>query len=218
MENRRDFLRLAVLFEGGMLLVAMLLRWLLSTTQAAPVVWNLPDFLWGLAGVVPLLAFYFLGEDLRELLHNLIGKALRECTILDLAIVALLAGVSEELCFRGLLEPLVARWNPMIAVIGISLLFGALHSLSMKYFLLTVLIGGYFSWMTFGWGTPTPLLSSPNLLRPIVAHSVYDFVALMLLARESRRLMTLRTESTGQDSIITNDLITESDASNTEHA
>jgi membrane protease YdiL (CAAX protease family) len=62
-------------------------------------------------------------------------------------------------------------------VIG-SLLFGLAHSLSRLYFVLATIIGLLMGWLTLHYN---------DLTAPIVAHAVYDFVALAYLAKQGRR-------------------------------
>jgi membrane protease YdiL (CAAX protease family) len=97
------------------------------------------------------------------------------CGPAELAVVALAAGVGEELLFRGVLQPALAvHIPPAAAVVAIGLLFGAVHWLTPAYALLAGLVGIYLGAL---------YAVSGNLLAPITAHALYDFVALTLLAR-----------------------------------
>jgi membrane protease YdiL (CAAX protease family) len=89
--------------------------------------------------------------------------------------VAVLAGVGEELLFRGVVQAKLIDWtSPAIGVVIGSLLFGAMHALSKTYFVLATLIGLCFGWLAWHYH---------DLVAPIVAHTVYDFVALLYLSR-----------------------------------
>jgi hypothetical protein len=95
--------------------------------------------------------------------------------LVELAMIAVLAGVSEELLFRGVLQTVVARWTtPLVGLAVASLVFGGLHAISRLYFVLATLIGCYLGWL---------LLEFDDLAAPIVAHGLYDFVALAYLTR-----------------------------------
>ena len=97
----------------------------------------------------------------------------QDCTWHDLALLALAAGVGEEMLFRGALQAALSRWLglwPGLAVT--SLLFGLLHPISLAYVVMAGLLGAYLGavWIATG-----------NLLTIIVAHALYDFLALMAL-------------------------------------
>jgi membrane protease YdiL (CAAX protease family) len=57
-----------------------------------------------------------------------------------------------------------------MAVIFIAIIFGALHALNAAYAILAAIMGAYFGWL---------YLATGNLAVPIIAHGVYDFVALV---------------------------------------
>jgi membrane protease YdiL (CAAX protease family) len=96
----------------------------------------------------------------------------------QLALVALLAGVGVELLFRGVIQSLLIHWTtPAAGLLLASLAFGAAHALSKLYFLLATLIGLCFGWV---------VLHYHDLVAPMVAHTVYDFVALVYLSRVNR--------------------------------
>nr|WP_239056945.1 CPBP family intramembrane glutamic endopeptidase [Wenzhouxiangella limi] len=84
--------------------------------------------------------------------------------------VALLAGVGEELLFRGViqggLDGVIGPW-PALALA--SLLFGAMHALSRAYFVLATVMGLYMG-LVYLW--------TGNLLIPILIHFLYDWVVL----------------------------------------
>jgi len=89
------------------------------------------------------------------------------------ALVAALAGVGEEALFRGVVQTaLLDRLPAWAAVAATAALFGLAHFLSLTYALLASLVGAYLGWLH---------LATGNLLAPILAHALYDFVALRLL-------------------------------------
>jgi hypothetical protein len=113
---------------------------------------------------------------LREQVQWLVGEMFPRATIGQFALVALLAGTGEELLFRGVFQSLLVDWtNPAAGLILTSLLFGAAHALSKLYFVLATLIGVCFGWL---------VLQYDDLVAPMVAHSVYDFVALVYLSKD----------------------------------
>ena len=118
--------------------------------------------------------------------------------IFQLAMISLAAGMGEELFFRGFLQPLLIQQTSSISLLGgewifidllgnifrsegelygllfTSLIFGLMHPLTPLYMIFAVL-GGF----VFGWS----FLFFENLLVPISAHFLYDFVALYVLRR-----------------------------------
>jgi hypothetical protein len=140
----------------------------------------------GLVVTLPMLVvFWWLIQShrpalrqLREQVEWLIGEMFPAASIGQFGLIALLAGVGEELLFRGVLQTLLGRWTtPIAGLLLTSLLFGVAHALSKLYFLLATLIGLCFGWLALHYN---------DLVAPIVAHSVYDFVALVYLSKATR--------------------------------
>jgi membrane protease YdiL (CAAX protease family) len=100
---------------------------------------------------------------------------------LDIALIALSAGVGEEMLFRGVFQSALGASTGVVSgLIVSSLLFGALHPISVPYALVSFVMGTYLGSL---------FLFSGNLLTAIVTHGVYDFVlmAYLLRIRESGR-------------------------------
>ena len=94
---------------------------------------------------------------------------------LVIVLVALLAGLGEEALFRGVIQPALAGYLPLAAAVALTAaLFGVAHWVTPTYALLAGLVGAYLGLV---------LLLSGDLLVPIVAHALYDVVALALLVR-----------------------------------
>jgi hypothetical protein len=94
---------------------------------------------------------------------------------LQLALLAALAGIGEELLFRGVLQVGLARVLPDAgALVAASALFGLVHFVSPAYVLLAGVVGLYLGGL---------FLFQGNLLVPIIAHALYDFVALIYVTR-----------------------------------
>ena len=178
---------MAVLVEGSLALVAVLLAWLFGVelrqqfpTDGEAVVAAVGR---GMLATFPMLAgFWWLVRSSRDELVRLrqqvewvIGELFPTSGLAQFALVALLAGVGEELLFRGVVQTLVGRWtNPIVGLAIASLLFGVAHALSRLYVLLATLIGAYLGWLTLYYN---------DLIAPIVAHALYDFLALAYLAK-----------------------------------
>jgi membrane protease YdiL (CAAX protease family) len=123
-------------------------------------------------------------RKLRDKAQHLILAMFGGASILQLAVVALAAGVGEELLFRGLIQAGLSRLiggphAPLIGLAIASVVFGVCHWLDTTYAVLAGLAGAYFGWL---------LLVSGSLWTPIVAHATYDFLALAYLVQPNRLL------------------------------
>jgi hypothetical protein len=183
---------MAVVVEGGLALVGLALAWLLQIPLRELIPpWGASLFAAvarGLLMTLPLLAaFFWLVHSslasfrvLRQQVETLIREMFPSFSVAQFGLVALLAGVGEELLFRGVLQTVLGQWtSPVAGLIITSLLFGLAHALSKLYFVLAVLISLCFGGL---------LLRYNDLVAPMVAHSVYDFVALVYLSRRANRL------------------------------
>ena len=177
--SRPRFLLLAGLVQGGVLLAAILFGYAIGISPFQIVMWDARDLLWGLLAVVPMLVVYQSSPGLRRIALHSLGDSLSQCQWYDLVLLATLAGVGEELFFRGVLYEGLVMVHPWLALIASNVAFGLLHGLSWNYFLTTTAIG-------FGMHALAEVTGPRNLLAPIVAHSVYDYVAFRLLVREQR--------------------------------
>ena len=185
-QDRNQFLNFAGVFEGGLALLALGLGWLVSINPVEHLFWDWRALVWGVLGAGPLFALFVavylwpIGpfRTIRGFLSRELAPSLANLTWYDLILMALLAGVAEELLFRGLLEPWIGRpWS--------NVLFGLAHIVTPTYGLLTFLVGLYLSWlMTMGdlsWLIVVPDAPSPNLLAPIVTHAVHDYLAFLMI-------------------------------------
>lgn len=140
----------------------------------------------GLAATLPMLLAlaWILGTDwpparrLVTLVAEQLGPLLSRRSTLELALLAVLAGVAEEVLFRGVLQTWLARsLSDGGGLLVASAIFGLAHFASPAYAVLAGVVGLYLGGL---------FLLQGNLLAPIVAHAAYDFVALTYLARSSR--------------------------------
>lgn len=197
--ERFEFLKLAFQFQGGMTAVALLLGWMTGHPPWQRMQFTLAAFGWGVAATIPMVAFLAITYRsrlpslvrIRELLHDVLGKPLAACGWLDLCVVAVLAGVSEEFLFRGVLQGWLSGWGWIAGLILTNILFGLCHAITPLYTVLAALLGVYLS-MTF-W-----LIDPPNLVIPICCHSLYDLIAFVVVRREYRLRQTqLRQDTKG---------------------
>jgi membrane protease YdiL (CAAX protease family) len=184
----RRIVLLAVAFEGGLALLALGLGWLPSVQAPLPKIhWNALDAAWGVLACLPLLVVFLicvrwpLGPLIRikQLSEEFIHDWFSSCTLLQLALISLLAGIGEEMLFRGVIQDTLAAWiNPLTGIILASLLFGLMHPITPFYIILAGLMGAFLGWI---------FIITDNLLPPIITHGLYDFLALTYLTRVGSR-------------------------------
>jgi membrane protease YdiL (CAAX protease family) len=185
--DQSDGFRMAVLVEGGVALFALILAWLFAVPLRDMLPVDTQALGWqivlGVAATLPMLAMFFwlicsrqpAMRKLREQVDWLMRELFPAGNVGQFALVAVLAGVGEELLFRGVIQSLLGRWTtPLTGLIFASLLFGFAHALSRLYFLLATLIGVYLGAI---------VLQTNDLIAPMTAHSLYDFLALLYLSR-----------------------------------
>lgn len=184
----QQFLIGAGVFEGLLLLVALGLGALVGVHPTQQLIWSWDGFLLGLAATGPMLLFFAAAwmttipsfREIREFLRDVLGPALHQCRLIDLLGLALLAGICEEVLFRGLIWQYVNGHNAVMAVIVTNVLFGLAHSVTPLYAWLAGLIGLYLTALM-------ALGREPNLLIPMTAHTAYDFIAFLAVRRDFRR-------------------------------
>ena len=87
-----------------------------------------------------------------------------------IALMAIAAGISEELLFRGVLQTWGAAFAPeLLVIIVTNVLFGMMHMRTALYAVIAGLVGMYLGVL---------YMLTDNLLAPIAAHALYDAVAL----------------------------------------
>jgi len=175
---------LAVLFEAGLAPLAIVLGWLFGRPALSGFAWSAEDAALGVLATLPMLGLFLLGQrwqfgpfrSIRRFFDEEMRPILGGCTLPDLALISVAAGVGEELLFRDVLQGVLGRWLGSVAGWGVaSLLFGLLHPITPGYIVVAALMGAYLGgvWMFNG-----------NLLTVMVAHALYDFIALVLLLRD----------------------------------
>ena len=183
MKNARIIL-FTLVIEG--ILVGAFLLWASWRQVAFPGVVTRAHLISGALAALPLLAFNFLLfsemanrlpqlEPCRAFRDQILVPLAKELSLVGALIVSCAAGVGEELFFRYFLQT-------EVGIIFSSLLFAVLHFgpvvkdycfIASLYFGYGVYFGAVFSF-------------SENIWVPIVAHSLYDFAALIYL--RSRRV------------------------------
>ena len=179
-------MQLALITEGALLALALLLGWWLRVAEPGWFHVDLRLTILAVAATLPLwVAMYALNRwpigplaRLRKIVDELLIPLFRNCTLLDLAVISLLAGIGEEALFRGVLQVVATRWlGELAGLVAASILFGLAHSITTTYAVLAALIGLYLGWL---------FALEGNLLLVMAIHALYDFGALIYLVRWQR--------------------------------
>ena len=181
--NPGRFLPIVMLGEGILLAVAYVWAWLIGLSL--PFGSAAQGTIAGIGAAVGLavvnLGFLrargnrWPGDALRHVCRVIVRPIFEHATLWHIVAVSALAGVSEELLFRGVLQTLVGL--PAASVI-----FGAVHVGGrgfIGYGVWAACIGALFGWL---------MVMTGGLLAPIVAHAVYDALALAYVRYGSSRL------------------------------
>ncbi|HEY7153256.1 MAG TPA: CPBP family intramembrane glutamic endopeptidase [Gemmataceae bacterium] len=182
--RRQSVVLLAVFVEGGLLAAASLLGWIIDRPPLRHFNWTWQAVLWGVAATVPLVLFFFLFlrwpigplKRIQRFSEDVLRPLLSPCSLIDLLGISLLAGLGEEMLFRGVVQDAFSGWfNVWIGVLVASVLFGLMHAITFTYALLAAITGAYLGCV---W-----LYADHNLLAVVVTHALYDYVVLLWLLR-----------------------------------
>jgi membrane protease YdiL (CAAX protease family) len=105
------------------------------------------------------------GGALRHVCRVVVHPLFEHVRVWHILLVSLLAGLAEELLFRGVLQPI-------IGLSAASIIFGAVHVGGrgfLGYGIWAACIGAFFGWL---------MNITGGLTAPVVAHAVYDALAL----------------------------------------
>lgn len=175
-----------LLFEVALGLIALAIGYWLESPSWRTWDWTVRSWAWGVVGTVPpvillMIVLYARLEPLarfRRLLEDRVIPMFAALRWWQLLFLAAAAGWGEEMLFRGLLQPLFCQWmGDALGIAILAIVFGAAHALSVLYFLLTVLMSLYLSWL---------LRVTGNLAIPILVHGLYDAVALLITQQEDK--------------------------------
>jgi membrane protease YdiL (CAAX protease family) len=166
-------LPIVILGEAVLLLIAWVWAWY------ARLPLHLGDggagVLWGVGAAVPLAVVNLAllrargnawpGGALRHVCRVVVRPLFEHVSVTQIVVVSVLAGTAEELLFRGVVQPLAG-------LPAASAIFGAVHVGGrgfIGYGIWAACIGAVFGWL---------MVAAGGLLAPIVAHAVYDALAL----------------------------------------
>jgi hypothetical protein len=169
----RRLLPIVALGEGILLVVALAVAW--GARLPLPLGDTVGGVVWGVlaAGVLAAANLAFLrvpgsgwpGGALRHVCRVIVRPLFEHVRVWHIIVISVLAGVGEELLFRGVLQALVGL--PVASAV-----FGAVHVGGrgfVGYGVWAACIGALFGWL---------MVETGGLLAPIVAHALYDALAL----------------------------------------
>jgi membrane protease YdiL (CAAX protease family) len=185
--DARAVVAVALVTEGGLTIIGLALGWFLARPPWMQIDWTASAWASGLLATIPpvlglvLTTRYPVGpfRGLQEVMREWIIPLFRSCALWQLLFISCLAGLSEELLFRGVLQRGIEQFSgsPWLALAVASVLFGLAHPITPTYAVLAALIGAYLGWL---------MMATDNLLVPMVAHAAYDFAALVYLVRKNQ--------------------------------
>jgi uncharacterized protein len=175
----------AAMFEGALAVLAVCIGWWLSCPPLATYKFDWIDLGWGVLATLPPLVIFWLCTKtswkpfarIMQVLDETIVPLFRQCAAIELAVIAFLAGLGEEMLFRGIVQAWLAdkvggAYGTAIGLAAAAVIFGLLHGITPTYALLAGIVGFYLGaiWLVSG-----------NLIVPITSHALYDFMALVYL-------------------------------------
>ena len=141
--------------------------------------WSIP-----LAVILAVVLFYFpivlISHRLLRLssvyqIVSQLHELTKELTWAQILILSLLAGLGEELLFRGFAQSWLAGvTGPMFAIVLTSIIFALLHAMSLFYFIFALAISIVFGLL---------LHTTQSMGLVVVLHTVYDVIALGVIAK-----------------------------------
>ena len=183
--NRKALLLITFIVEGGLFLIGLLLMGGLQEAQSRfTLSWGATAY--ALLFCLPMLAILYFAmrskwptlSRLKAEIEEKIQPIFANSTIIDLAVIAFLAGTGEELFFRGWLQgALTSKFEAWVGILITSAIFGFAHYLSTSYAIYACLTGLYLGII---------YQASGNLYIVMVIHAVYDFIALVYLVEKRR--------------------------------
>jgi len=184
-----NFFKTACYFESSLIIVAVFLGWIADIDPFEHLYFSENALLYGLFGTLPLFLIFLAMQQMRfasviqvrQILLDTLGPSLHRYQWADLLILAAIAGISEEILFRGVIQPWMENsWGMTAGLIASNILFGLVHAVTPLYAILAASVGIYLGlFLDYG--------GERNLMTPIVIHAVYDFLAFLVIMKLYRK-------------------------------
>ncbi len=181
----KNFFKTACFFEGSLILLALFLGWLAGINPFKNLYFSESAVFYGIAGTLPLFIIFIAMQNLqiksvqrvRQLLLETLGPFMHRYGWADLLVLAAIAGLSEEVLFRGVIQPWIeSSWGLNAGLVFSNIIFGIVHAVTPLYAVLATLVGIYLG-MSLDYG------GERNLLTPVIIHALYDFLAFLVIMR-----------------------------------
>lgn len=183
-----NFFKTACYFESALILVAIAFGWLVDINPFEFIIFNEQAVINGIMGALPLCLIFIALNQLqmdslkktRRVLYQTLGSSLHRHHWADLFVLAAIAGISEEILFRGVIQFwMEGLWGMMAGILVSSIIFGLVHAVTALYFVMATAVSIYL-------GLYLDYDNSRNLLTPIIIHGLYDFFALVVILHSYR--------------------------------
>src|SRR5262249_8615670 len=138
-QARDSVVLLAIAVEGGLVVAAIVLGWFFDQHPLNRCSFEITAVLWGVVATVPLLGIFALLDRwpigpfkrLKEFTEKTVRPMLAPCTVVDLIGISCLAGLGEEMLFRGLIQDALAAQLPTwLAIWLTAVAFGLVHAVT----------------------------------------------------------------------------------------
>jgi uncharacterized protein len=182
-ENKEEFPELninaSVIFESSLGFAGIFLGWLFGQNVLQMIRFVPADFIFSIEAVLPMFVIPLLVlilpfkpfRDVRDFMDGFMYSSFRRSSVINLFLISLLSGISEEILFRGFLQNIAVKYTGLIYGIAlVSAVFGLTHFVTGLYVILTAVMGAYLGYLYYYTG---------NLLVPIIAHSFYNFTVFL---------------------------------------
>ena len=193
MLSRKTLLLTAIAVEGGLLLSGLVLTHFSQLNVWTDFDISLSATIYALLFCIPMIVILLVSmrsirgpfSRLRLEMEEKVRPLFVNSPIIDLALIALFAGVGEELLFRGWMQGiLITKINTSTGILLTSLIFGILHYISKEYAIYAFIVGIYLGLI---------YQVSGNLYIVMAIHAVYDFIALVYLVRNRKDETSIMT-------------------------
>jgi membrane protease YdiL (CAAX protease family) len=198
--NEQNFFKVACYFEGSLIIVAIVLGWIADIDPFANIIFSETAVFYGIIGTIPLFIFFVAlyqiqidaFQQVKRTLLETLAPSMHRYHWTDLFVLGAIAGITEEILFRGVIQPwMESSWGMTSGLIASSIIFGLVHAVTPLYALLATLVGIYLG-LAMDYG------GERNLLTPIIIHGLYDFLAFLVIVHTYRSNLT---ESTNKDKL-----------------
>ena len=186
--NEQNFFKVACYFEGSLIVVAIVLGWIADVDPFANIIFSEMAVFYGIIGTIPLFIFFVAlyqiqidaFQQIKRTLLETLAPSMHRYHWTDLFILGAIAGITEEILFRGVIQPwMESSWGMTGGLIASSIIFGLVHAVTPLYALLATMVGIYLG-LAMDYG------GQRNLLNPIIIHGLYDFLAFLVIVHTYR--------------------------------